>query len=54
MLRNLSVYPPSEKPIHICSRSELASRLSDDVAHLQTVNAVIKIAPQLKSLMKGW
>lgn len=54
MLRNLSVYPPSEKPIHICSRSEPASRLSDDVAHLQIVNAVIKIAPQLKSLMKGW
>lgn len=54
MLRNLSVYPPSEKPIHICSWSELASRLSDDVAHLQIVNAVIKIAPQLKSIMKGW
>lgn len=54
MLRNLYVYPPSEKPIDICSRSEPASRLSDDVAHLQIVNAVIKIAPQLKSLMKGW
>lgn len=54
MLRNLYVYPPSEKPIDICSRSEPASRLSDDVAHLQIVNAVIKIAPQLKSLMKSW